>query len=305
MPGMSDLADHLVSAVTPTAGEEEQWQPIMEQLAANGDLEGVLTKLPVSPSLAEKIVLSTRQLIADAEVSYFQKSATAKAEHPVTPLLRAMHRTSNHLATVITSNYDRLAEFAADQAGFDVRTGFDARHLGSFNAPSLEVANYRPGAPQKTLRILKPHGSLDWYTDSNGLAHFRSLPPDDWAGTKPLMVTPGVDKYRLTHGEPFRSILSQVDAALASAGSIICFGYGFNDDHLHEVITRQLQQGPQKLLIVAKALTPKAISFAERQSVIAIEEADGGSTIRIAGESPINIAKQNLWSLPGFCQAVL
>ncbi|WP_271608593.1 hypothetical protein [Bradyrhizobium sp. CCBAU 21359] len=84
----------------------------------------------------------------------------------------------------------------------------------------------------RTVAVWKVHGSLDWFQDSAGqIIGVRGM-PEVPAGYSPLMITPGIDKYRLTHGEPFRTILGCSDAALENARAYFCVGYGFNDEHL-------------------------------------------------------------------------
>ncbi|MGY4408091.1 hypothetical protein [Bradyrhizobium sp. USDA 3315] len=59
------------------------------------------------------------------------------------------------------------------------------------------------------------------------------------------MITPGIDKYRLTHSEPFRTIV----------------GYGFNDEHVQIKFIERCDRDSVPLVVLTKELTASAKAF--------------------------------------------
>lgn len=304
IPGMAALAKHLEASISPDAADATAWDSVRTKLIAGAGLEEVLISTSVPDGLVQKIVLATWKYLDEADRAYFQKTLTEGSDYPLSRLLRALHQTSNASSTVITSNYDRLVEYAADQSGFDTRTGFIARHRGNFCPDSLKAPSVQTVVSQKTLRILKPHGSLDWYIEDGSNPFFIASPPKS-ERYFPLIVTPGTDKYRRTLEDPLRSILSQVDIALQDTGSIACFGYGFNDSHLHQVITRRLAGAIRNVLIVAKELSHNAKKHLGHKSVIAIEQSGDGSRVTLGDKGCVEMPNHLLWSLDGFSRVIL
>lgn len=95
------------------------------------------------------------------------------------------------------------------------------------------------------------------------------------------MVTPGLDKYRLTHTEPFRTIIGCADAALEAARAYLCVGYGFNDQHLQEKLVERCGRDRVPLVILAKVLSPAAkalLTGGRCRRYVAFEECGEGAT---------------------------
>jgi len=304
IPGMGKLAEHLSTSIAPNAADSAIWETVRVKLLSGTGLEEVLNLVHVPDGLLQSVISATWSYLDQADRAYLQKTIAERTEYPLTRLLRALHQTSNAVSTVITSNYDRLVEYAADQVGFDIRTGFVARHRGYFRPDSFRDPNYQAINSQKRLHILKPHGSLDWYIEDAANPCYHASPPqtDKYV---PLIVTPGNDKYRRALEDPLRTILSHVDTALQDTVSIACFGYGFNDLHLHQVITRRLAGSIHNVLIVAKELTLNAKKMIGHKSVIAIEQFGVGSRVHLGDKGSVDLPSHQLWSLDGFSKAIL
>ncbi|WFU71330.1 hypothetical protein [Bradyrhizobium sp. CB2312] len=106
--------------------------------------------------------------------------------------------------------------------------------------------------------------------------------PEVPAGYSPLMITPGIDKYRLTHGEPFRTILGCSDAALENARAYFCVGYGFNDEHLQTKLIERCDRDSVPLVVITKELTTSARTFlggGRCRRYLAIEEGTMGARL--------------------------
>ena len=111
------------------------------------------------------------------------------------------------------------------------------------------------------VNIWKVHGSLDWFEDVDhqiiGVRGCRGTPD----GFTPLMITPGIDKHRLAHLEPFRTIFGCSDAALEKARSYLCVGYGFNDQHLQTKLVERCEVDAVAIIVVTKNLSDTTKAF--------------------------------------------
>lgn len=129
----------------------------------DNNLEQTLLTIKATPNVEAKIQKVTWELInqGDKEV-FFQLQADAKLG--LTSLLDYLiGHTGNRSINVITTNYDRLAEYAASQTGAFVNTGFTHCLIGKFmDEQTLEhycqLKDYIG-----LVNIWKVHGSLDWF----------------------------------------------------------------------------------------------------------------------------------------------
>lgn len=231
--GMGELADWLRDKVQPDEGEEaDQWLLVKTALANGDHLEAALENKALPDSLVVKIVRSTWDFIAGDDYRLLKSAIKAETVFPLRSLFSGLFRSTNRNIHVVTTNYDRVAEYAADTGGYIHNTGFLPGYLR--RADGAENLIFKQGNnTARTVTIWKVHGSLDWFSDANG--GVMSLPmtselPD---GLVPLIVTPGVSKYQRTHDEPFRSAIQGADRVLSAATAFICVGYGFPASEKH------------------------------------------------------------------------
>ncbi|RZK33885.1 MAG: SIR2 family protein, partial [Hymenobacter sp.] len=124
----------------------------------------------------------------------------------LTELLKNILITAEGLP-IITTNYDRLVEVAAEAAGLGADTAFVGNYAGSYN-PQESKFSFCRGIEQRQRKVLlqhkrraivcKPHGSLDWYM--HGSNPIRSSFELDYPR---LIITPGLNKYRTGYDRPF------------------------------------------------------------------------------------------------------
>lgn len=259
--GMGDLAAWLRNNVEADEGAEVDAWTLVRTALANGDhLEAALEKNVLPDNLVVKVVRSTWDFIAKDDYELLKSVVKDNATFPLQTLFAGLFQSTNRNINVITTNYDRVAEYAADCGGFIHNTGFLPGYLR--RADGAENLIFKQGSNlARTVRVWKVHGSLDWFIDPNG--GVLSLPmtselPD---GLIPLIVTPGVSKYQTTHEEPFRSAIHGADQALNSGSAFICIGYGFRDSHIHPKLMTRCRVHNTPILVAARTLTPQAKDF--------------------------------------------
>src|SRR5699024_8510714 len=98
----------------------------------------------------------TRQIIQEDDEQVFRRSLQEKDMFPLSRLLNHMFRTSLKTLSIVTTNYDRLAEYACDHGRIHHDTGFSHGYFRTQEAQS-EVKQARKA------NIWKVHGSLDWF----------------------------------------------------------------------------------------------------------------------------------------------
>ena len=128
-------------------------------------------------------------------------------------------------------------------------------------------------------------------------------------GLEPVIITPGVEKYRLINDEPFLSIKQGADAALQSAQSYLCIGYGFNDSHVQTKLVERCRSETVPLVLITKSITPSAKEFLRSgkcQKYLALEEGENGCRMfTTAYPDGIEINGNQFWQLDQFLTMVM
>lgn len=296
---MSQLAEYLVQSITPEQDDQEKWRDFKTELESGTDLETALHRVAVSENLEKKIILSTRDLILRSDIDVFSSILKNKINLPLGKLLQHFSRTAHQSIKVVTTNYDRLAEYAVDQALLNFNTGFSGEYQKTFKGFHRQS--------DEQVELLKVHGSLDWFLSDE--VHVVSIPDriSEQTTLTPLMVTPGTRKYEHTHNDPFRSIIARADIAFENARSIFCVGYGFNDSHIHSKLNDKLRQGRVPILIATKTLSESALRFirsATVSNVVGIEEFNTGTRI-VYHDGEEVIEDLSFWSLDEIIKLVM
>jgi SIR2-like domain len=306
MAGMWQLGQHLISSIkiTDLAEEEIQpWNQFCADLNSNIDLETALTRNRLNSELTQRIIISTWDLLNPQDCQIFKNSISNQNLFPLGKLLRHLLRSTIKKIEIITTNYDRLAEYACEQESIYYYTGFSQGYRGFEESPDVIQTARR-------VNVWKVHGSLGWFKNEAGinisLGNTNDLPEN----LTPLIVTPGLDKYERASREPYRTIISWADRALMNSSSYLCIGYGFNDVHIQEKLINKCTRDNSKLIIITRSLTPAASNFLNTHDVknyIAFTRGqDDNETIIQSSElqSPITIAR-DYWSLAGFSQIIM
>lgn len=306
MPGMCGLANHLVASTDISglsAAEIASWEKFCQVLKDGVDLETALHQVSVSDTLTARIIKATWMLINSEDICIFQESLQNNAMFPLSQLLEHMFRSSLKMINIVTTNYDRLAEYACDQQRIHHYTGFTHGFFRQIASPA-EITSTR------RVNIWKVHGSLDWFQssieDTVALTNIHGIPEN----YEPQIVTPGTHKYQKTHLEPFRSIINNADEAIKNANSYLCIGYGFNDEHIQPKLMVKCLRQKTPITIITYALSDaarKLISEGNAQNYLAIERGandDQSIVYSSLGKAPVTVEK-NIWSLKGFLSLII
>lgn len=305
LPSMTALAEHLkvsIRANDLTPSEQALWAQFSALLDTK-DLESALHALTLNEKISDQIAEKTWELINAADAAVLSKLLEDENHLPLTRLYRHLFNSTNRTISVVTTNYDRLAEYAADLAGFHHNTGFSYGYLRHRQAgPRLSLRQETQTV--RTVDIWKVHGCLDWFTNQQdqvvALTSAHSIP----AHRRPAIVTPGIAKYARTHLEPFRSIIAGADSALERATAYLCIGFGFNDLHIQPKLLERWKRGDAALVILTKTLTDSAkkmLNGAKEQRYLAFEESGSGTNMWSHFQpTGVHLDGVHLWKLSNF-----
>jgi len=306
MSGMRALAKHLTEKADISglsASEIEAWKKFCAVLDTGVDLETALHQVVVSEELNSRIIKATWSLINAEDIRIFTESLQNQAMFPLSRLLSHMFKSSLSKLNIVTTNYDRLAEYACDQERIHHYTGFTHGFFRQLVAQN-EINSAR------RVNIWKVHGSLDWFKspleDIVALSNIQGIP----VNYKPEIVTPGTQKYQTTHLEPYRSIINNADQAITAANSYLCIGYGFNDEHIQPKLMARCQRQSTPITIITYELSTaarKLITDGKAKNCLAIERGatdDQSIVYSSLNKTPVTVEK-NLWSLEGYLSLII
>ena len=173
---------------------------------------------------------------------------------------------------LFTTNYDRYLEVGADIAGLRVIDRFVGTITPVFRASRLDIdLHYNPpgmrGEPrylEGVTRFTKLHGSIDWIDHGSGISRiglpfgandvspYLVLPQSSDTEVSRLLIYPNAAKDRETAYYPYVELFRDFAAAICRPNStLVCYGYGFGDEHINRVIDDMLTIPSTHLVIIS------------------------------------------------------
>lgn len=256
LPSMWRLGEHLKNTLSfNDDADKAQFEAFKKSLDEHQDLEKALLGIQLNNNVLNAVIKATWELIAEADLKAYEQFVLNGKEVPLVILMKHLLSTTNRKLSIVTTNYDRIAEYSASTAEAFICTGYAQNYIGHFsdNIHTNALANIKGYSGQ--VNIWKVHGSLDWFETSNKENVHLPLRKDIPQDYKPLIVTPGLSKYAETHNEPYRTIFAQADNEIQNANGYLCIGYGFNDVHVQPKLIQQIKTKP--IVVITKELTPK------------------------------------------------
>lgn len=310
LPSMQDLTDVFIEKTVDLQG----WQEFIDCLKETNDLESALSEIDLPPDTVKFVIDNAWDAICKKDIEFFDNLCCTNSSFPLARLFSYLITTSSAFLSVITTNYDRLAEYAANYIHAYVSTGITDGWYQHFE-PSILTQNIKSherrtrGYYEGHIRILKVHGSLDWFKTENGM--FRGIPLSRRIPAKftPQIITPGTSKYQRVLEDPFRTILSRLDDALKQAQSILCIGYGFNDEHVQPKLIAQVKEKDVPLILVTKKITKsvqdKFLSNPPKKFIFFEEGKKGTRVFTPQAPQGMLFPSESVWILDNFVKMIL
>lgn len=267
-------------------------------------LEPAIDQNSLTGTARKRIREVTWECISKADLKLFKEKELADRIHPIIQLIKKIIAASPNQFTIITTNYDRLSEYAADIYGATTVTGFEGNLLKKFEGFPENINKKRIAARERVVKILKVHGSLEWFQDEDGNIISRPVQDIVPSGYIPLIVPPGKEKYSATHEEPYRTVIEEADKEIKKSESFLCVGYGFNDSHIQPRLIFQIKNGGKPIVVITKKATPECLRLVKNENVkkyLILEEyeMDTSKTKVISSEGEY-IVDGCIWSLTEF-----
>ncbi|MBQ4823956.1 hypothetical protein J4729_05250 [Leisingera sp. HS039] len=125
LPSMGALSEYLQSELQAEGEAEEDAWILVRTALANGDhLEAALEGKALPETLLAKIVRLTWQCVNGKDRVLLDAAASDGAEFALGSLLVGMFKSTQTEAHIVTTNYDRVAEYACNAKGILFQTGF-------------------------------------------------------------------------------------------------------------------------------------------------------------------------------------
>ena len=212
-------------------------------------------------------ILNTEYELRTALLSDSNEGLSAK--HMLTSFLLsfASRVPSRERLHVFTTNYERLIEYGCDLVGLRIVDRFVGQLHPVFRASRVDIdVHYNPpgirGEPrylEGVLKFTKLHGSLDWRFEHGMLTRVPisfgaakghpELPKEPF---ETVMVYPNPAKDLETSEYPYAELFRDFSAGLCRPNSVlVCYGYGFGDDHINRVIRDMLTIPSTHLVIIS------------------------------------------------------
>lgn len=311
IPGMTQLAEFLCSEVPKEieTNDKDTWKEFEDKIRLL-PLEAALQETRISQALANLINRKTWDYISpydrDALINIIQNRNSAQI--PLSRLFRHLFDSTHSRIQLITTNYDCIAEYAIESVGYAWATGFGYGYIGNrYNNQRLVIS--RGSTAFRMIDIWKVHGSLNWYRAPDGTTYCLPSVHEIPNNYSPVIVTPGVDKYRRTHEEPFRTIIAGADMAIEGGKSFLCIGYGFNDEHIQPKLLQKCKREGKAIVVLAKELTDAARNVlldGSCRHFIAFERTTNGTRVFTPKHlTGVELTEINLWSLGNLLDQVL
>lgn len=309
LPSMWNLQQHLIENIAPeTDADLQAWQIVAERLEGDDHLEASLEDVSLSAGLIQQIVLSTWECVNAADKALFLELVRQPEGLPLGKLLQSLFHSTHKRVDIVTTNYDRVVEFACNSVGLPFQTGFTPGYFQQWESTN-GIQYFRANQATRVVKVWKVHGSLDWF--KTGTDELVGIPALELPGGDliPQIVTPGLNKYEKTHGDPFRGTMHGADEALEGASSFLCYGFGFRDSHIQPKLIARCREMNVPITVLAKELTDEAKAFLANQAgsnFLGVEEHEAGCRAFTPAHPEGEVVEQpGLWTLGGFLEMVL
>ncbi len=312
LPGMKALAEKLKEKIPDYINDmdEKIWENISDCLESDG-LEGALLKHKPTETIESAIVKVTAEYILSEEQIVIEKCIIDGKKLKLSYLLPHISPSSLKVARIITTNYDRLIEFAAEYENWGVDSMVIGRYWGKHDPASSKgslIKHIRKNNKnsrviyQDHIELFKPHGSLDWFMNGDNpiMSCIGNL-------KDPLIITPGVGKYKKGYNEPFDTHREKGNKAIDDSSAILCIGYGFNDEHLQTHLMRKIKSGTKTLILVRELTknTAEIIEEAPECKALIFNESPSGTMMVAKQEKRLLIPNVQWWDIEFFTKEVL
>lgn len=276
----------------------------INNLDANMGLEDALLNVRATEAVEHDIVNVVWQTVAEEDKEVYECVLNGQNIDLADLFNYLVYNRPEHAVNVVSTNYDKIAEYAVCQTRAYLNTSFSpflmGTHLDRLNDCKVQNLENYVGV----INLWKIHGSLDWFRKDDkviALPNTYEVP----TGYIPCIITPGTNKYEKINQDPHRALLEQIDESFKSASGYLCIGYGFNDSHVHPRILSYSKERRKTIIIVTKEITSaiqkNVMEGGCNYFVIVSDGADGTDIYSSESIDKFNIPDKIYWNVSGLC----
>lgn len=296
LPGMQKLGEHLLASLSTKYDANSDWQHFEDNIKSGKDLETAMTDIVFKKDIINDIRKETWKLISAKDLEVFSEIVFGNKEIALSKLIKIYYQAHPQKVDIITTNYDRLIEYACDKVRIPLCNGFTG-HYSKFYSDAFGKKN--------TVNLVKVHGSLDWFKDTKGVTTTLPLQKEIPSGLVPEIITPGVSKYQAVLTGIERSLLNQCDTMIKNASSYLCIGYGFNDTQIQALMIKEIQSGKPLVLVTMAVSDDTAHLLANNAENYAyICKGEKENTTEICINKKLYVVDGTYWTVDGFIKII-
>lgn len=257
IPGMNKLTEHLISALGDKYKSDIGWGTFITGIKNGLDLESALTDINLKDAIINDIIMQTWSLVNEADMDLLAKILRNNEALPLSRLIKKLYTPEPQCVNIITTNYDRVIEYACDQFRIPTDVRFSGNYFKSFSNSGIKSKNI--------VNLIKVHGSLDMFKDKDNFVYSIPLQRTIPSGFIPEIITPGANKYRALLTGQCADMKHQADNLIEKANSFLCIGYGFNDSQIQRNIIEGVKNG-KPIVVITKHLSDTSVDLIIKNS---------------------------------------
>ena len=261
-----DVYGHFRRLIEDTNSDLEDLIATIENLE-----RGELSRKTIGMKTDSSLLATVRAMRWETEW-FVQQSCEGIRERSACALWGAMlRRTQTHRLCIATTNYDRSLEVACQRSGVRLDDGFTPFE-------GKEYAEWRGFDEDSAIKLLKIHGSTDWYhgveNDVYKLKHslpiFGDLSVSVQSGDVPslssAMILPTREK--IINRPPYPDLVTEFRTSARGADVAVFVGTSLRDPDIHDVFVQCANRIPTYLIDVSISNT----SLLELDNVIFVQQ---------------------------------
>lgn len=296
LPLMGELGEHLLVSLNETYSGDVEWDAFKDNIENGQDLETALSNITLPEAIIGDIKIVTWKFISTRDLKLFNKVISYQEQIPLARLIGKFYQVHPKCVHIITTNYDRVVEYACDSLGVPVNTGFRGDCFKNFGGVFCSTNG---------INIIKVHGSLDVFKNSKNQIISVPMQYDIPDGLAPELITPGLSKYQAVLKGTSRELLMESDQLIDKAESYLCIGYGFNDEQIQENIIKNISRG-KSILIITKTLSERAAELlaSNANNYVSIECAEDNTKSKFCINKNVSTLDGTYWTIDGFMKII-
>ena len=265
LPTMENLGNEIKEKIDFKYKELPEWKNFCVNLETTRSLERALSIGRFGEDLTKDIIKTTWNFISEKDRQVYERlfNNSEDLAFSLKEVLLNLLEVHPRVVNIITTNYDKVIEYNVDLVNAILNNGFKGQYKKFFssfytNKPTTKKVPVNL-CDDKVVNLFKVHGSLDWFKERNSNQIFEFVNTKELLDNyEPLIVTPGIEKYKETYDEPYRSVIVQADDIMRKAKCFLCIGYGFNDSHIQPKLVDRINRNDVPIVIITKNLTTEA-----------------------------------------------